>query len=327
VNEAQSYVVISEKIAMTNPAGLRPHNIDRASLTSPYIDDIAGLFGKLGDCPVFAALARRFPFSAPLRTRLKVSLPLGADDWGDCQMNIKASGRSALIIAAGFWVCVSGPLQAAEDADGGVAVYQAETAAEPPLALNKFTKKSRHWKRVSSQRKSVKVASRDSTERAKTSEKNIPVKKKVTVADAALNDDGSATPLPPSVANANAQLASADSPADSAIALSSQARDRLQVIAANPSEPQAEPPAANTELVAADELNEVDRALSENGNDKDRAPSAALAMAVAQAPAQTQAAALSTDDSAWSQTSLIGKIFIAFGGLLTLASAARMFMA
>ena len=39
------------------------------------------------------------------------------------------------------------------------------------------------------------------------------------------------------------------------------------------------------------------------------------------------AAAVSTDDSAWSQTSLIGKIFIAFGGLLTLASAARMFMA
>jgi hypothetical protein len=50
-------------------------------------------------------------------------------------------------------------------------------------------------------------------------------------------------------------------------------------------------------------------------------------MAVAQAAPQTQAAAVSNDDSAWSQTSLIGKIFIAFGGLLTLASAARMFMA
>ena len=29
----------------------------------------------------------------------------------------------------------------------------------------------------------------------------------------------------------------------------------------------------------------------------------------------------------WDQTSLIGKIFIAFGALLTMASAARMFMA
>jgi hypothetical protein len=243
-------------------------------------------------------------------------------------MNIKASGRSALIIAAGFWVCVSGPLQAAEDADGGATASRTETAAGPPVALSKFTKKSRHWKHVSSQRKSVKAASRDSTERVKTSEK-ISEKKKTLEADAALNDDGSAPSLPPSVANANAQLASADGPADSATALSSQARDRLQVMAANQSDPQAQPPAANTELVAADELNDVDRALSENANDKDKAPSATLAMAAAQAqaPAQTQAAAVSTDDSAWSQTSLIGKIFIAFGGLLTLASAARMFMA
>jgi hypothetical protein len=244
-------------------------------------------------------------------------------------MNIKASGRSALIIAAGFWVCVSGPLQAAEDADGGVTASRTETAAGPPVALNKFTKKSRHWKHVSSHHKSAKVASRDSTEPVKISEKKISEKRKTLEADAALNDDGSAPTLPPSVANANAQLTSADGPADSATALSSQARDRLQVMAANQSDPQAQPPAANTELVAADELNEVDRALSENGNDKDKAPAATLAMAVAQAPApaQTQAAVVSTDDSAWSQTSLIGKIFIAFGGLLTLASAARMFMA
>jgi hypothetical protein len=240
-------------------------------------------------------------------------------------MNIKASGRSALIIAAGFWICVSGPLQAAEDADGGVAAYKTETAAGPPVTLNKFAKKSRHWKRASSQRKSVTVAARDSTERAKTSEKKISEKKKTLEADAALNDDSSA--LPPTVANANAQLASADGSADSATALSSQARDRLQVMAANQSDPQAPSPAANTELVAADQLNDVDRALSENANDKDKAASATLAMAVAQAPAQTQAAIVSNDDSAWGQTSLIGKIFIAFGGLLTLASAARMFMA
>jgi hypothetical protein len=37
--------------------------------------------------------------------------------------------------------------------------------------------------------------------------------------------------------------------------------------------------------------------------------------------------ALSKDGSAWDQTSLIGKIFIGFGALLTMASAARMFMA
>jgi hypothetical protein len=242
-------------------------------------------------------------------------------------MNIKASGRSALIIAAGFWLCVSGPLQAAEDADGGVTASRTEAAAGPPVALNKFTKKSRHWKHVSSHRRSIKVAARDSTERANPSEKKISEKRKTREADAALNDDRSAPSLPPSVANANAQLASADAAADSATALSSQARDRLQLMAASQSDPEVQPGAANTELVAADQLNDVDRALSENGDDKDKAPSATLAMAVAQAPAQTPAAAVSNDDSAWGQTSLIGKIFIAFGGLLTLASAARMFMA
>jgi hypothetical protein len=35
----------------------------------------------------------------------------------------------------------------------------------------------------------------------------------------------------------------------------------------------------------------------------------------------------SSDNSAWDQTSLIGKVFIAFGALLTMASAARMLMA
>ncbi len=37
--------------------------------------------------------------------------------------------------------------------------------------------------------------------------------------------------------------------------------------------------------------------------------------------------ASSQESSTWDQTSLIGKIFIGFGALLTMASAARMFMA
>ena len=47
----------------------------------------------------------------------------------------------------------------------------------------------------------------------------------------------------------------------------------------------------------------------------------------APAPPATPVTAASKDDSTWDQTSLIGKIFIAFGALLTMASAARMFMA
>ena len=227
-------------------------------------------------------------------------------------MNIKASGRSALIIAAAFWVCVSGPLQAAEDADGGVAVSKTESAAGPPVALNKFAKKSRHWKRASSQRKSVKVASAENTKPSRI--------KKVSEADAAMKDDIQSA-IPPSVANANAQLAAADLPADTS-SVSTKASNMLRTMAAKQGEPETPAPAANMELVAADELNELDRAVSEGKSEDKPARTPTLAMAMAQAPA-----AASSSESPWDQTSLIGKIFIAFGGLLTLASAARMFMA
>jgi hypothetical protein len=236
-------------------------------------------------------------------------------------MNIKASGRSALIIAAGFWVCVSGPLQAAEDADGGVTVSKAESAAGPPVALNKFTKKSRHWKRASSQRKSVKLASKAATGDAKISRKN-----KAAEADAAMKDDGNPSAIPPSIANANAQLAAADLPADTD-SVSTKAGNLLRTMAGKQGDfaepaPEAAAPAQNTELVAEDQLNDVDRALSEAKSEDKPALVPTVAMAMAQAPA-----AVSSSDSAWDQTSLIGKIFIAFGALLTLASAARMFMA
>jgi hypothetical protein len=234
-------------------------------------------------------------------------------------MNIKASGRSALIIAAAFWVCISGPLQAAEDADGGVTVSKAESAAGPPVALNKFAKKSRHWKRASSQRKSVKVASTENTKPSRI--------KKIIEADAAMKDDTQSA-IPPSVANANAQLAAADLPADTN-SVSTKASNMLRTMAAkqgDSAEPETAAPAANMELVAADQLNDVDRALSEGKSEDKSEQKPALVPTVAMAMAQAPAA-VSSSESPWDQTSLIGKIFIAFGGLLTLASAARMFMA
>ena len=74
-------------------------------------------------------------------------------------MNINASGRAASIIAAAFWVCMSCPLQAAEESDGGAAAAQTEAAPGAPVALSKF-RKSRHWTHASSRRKPVRVASR-----------------------------------------------------------------------------------------------------------------------------------------------------------------------
>jgi hypothetical protein len=234
-------------------------------------------------------------------------------------MTIRASGRAASIIAAGIGLCILSPVQAAEQAEGGITASKSE-AAGPPVALSKF-RKSPHSKHASSQRKPAAVASKTSTKTrdAKTAGKKRSI-------DLALKDED-ASALPSSVANARAQLADADVSPESAAAIT-QARDRLQVMAANQPDAAAEP-AANTELVAADQLNEVDRALSESKSN-DKPPAAVQTMTVAQAPASAAAAAAAAaaaDDSAWGQTSLIGKIFIAFGALLTLASAARMFMA
>ena len=57
-------------------------------------------------------------------------------------------------------------------------------------------------------------------------------------------------------------------------------------------------------------------------------PAATLAMASADAPvAAATEPVMAGSSSTLDQTSLIGKIFIGFGALLTMASAARMFMA
>jgi hypothetical protein len=82
----------------------------------------------------------------------------------------------------------------------------------------------------------------------------------------------------------------------------------------------ADKPATDGQVVAADQLNDVDRALQQ---------SRPLALAAAEPPAlpATPILASSKEESTWDQTSLIGKIFIGLGALLTMASAARMFMA
>jgi hypothetical protein len=223
-------------------------------------------------------------------------------------MTIKASGRSALIIAAGIWACFSGPLQAAEGADDATISVskQASKEAGEPIVLKKFTK-SRH-----AQRKSSKTAQKST------------IDKKATEADAAGSSGAASTVIPPSVANANAQLASADTPSGSARAMSARANNILLAAAESPADAQ---PAADAQVVAADQLNDLDRALVEENKpaaQESQPPAATLAMV--RAPA-APVMAKGDDSSTWDQTSLIGKIFIAFGALLTVASAARMFIA
>ena len=233
-------------------------------------------------------------------------------------MIVKASGRSALILATGLFVCFAGPSQAAGATDPA-----ASATAGAPIALNKYAKHTAHHGKKVAQRKSSKVASKSSTDT------------KATATDAAA-DDGDNSPtiqpseIPPAVANANAQLASADTQNDTTKAMAARASSIVQ--AATDSQASPQPPANaaqdnthdNAQVVSADQLNDVDRSLHEGS-----AAATPVAMASADAPAATTPtpATASNESSTWDQTSLIGKIFIGFGALLTMASAARMFMA
>ncbi|MEA2829533.1 MAG: hypothetical protein QOF22_281 [Bradyrhizobium sp.] len=238
-------------------------------------------------------------------------------------MTYKASGRSALILAtgcfAGLLVCFAGPSQAAADVDNAAASSRPESAVGAPMVLNRFTRhNSQHWK-SSAHPKSSAAALKSSSSSTAAAPK-VSGEAATEVSDEAAtevrDEEGStSTPIPPSMANANAQMASADIPGANAKAMSARANDILQ---APPGHSADVPPAAETQIVASDQLNDVDRALQEN-----KPLAATLAMASADKPVM----ASNTESSTWDQTSLIGKIFIGFGTLLTMASAARMFMA
>ena len=211
-------------------------------------------------------------------------------------MHIKATGRSALILVTGlFALLLATPGYAAcvEDCAGSQAASQKASpkseATSAPLKLKKFSKKRVLGVRHATRRHRAVVASGQEK----------PAKAAGQAAEAAVEQP--VVQIPTEVANANAQL-----------------RDMPDALAK--SDPLA--PAATTtdgllQLVAADELNEVDRTAGQA-----ETPPPAVSAAVANSRAEMRG-----DDSTWDKTSVIGKIFIAFGSLLTLASAARMFMA
>jgi len=223
-------------------------------------------------------------------------------------MTIKTSARPVLILATGLFVCFAGPSPVAAGADDKAvadsksASSESGRAAEEFVAVKKYVKHgSRHWKRHA-HRTSGKVA-----------QKSSPAKK-TDATEVASADGGVSTAIPPSVSNANAQLVSADRPDGNARAMSARANDILQAAADKPVDAQ---PAAEAPVVPPDALNEVDRTVPASDP-----PAPTVATAAADAPAVES----SGDSSSLDRTSLIGKIFMACGGLLTLASAARMFM-
>lgn len=225
-------------------------------------------------------------------------------------MTIKASAGSALIFAAGLLISFAGLSPAMAAGEDSAAVSKSESATSGKSVRHG----SRYLKKRYAHRKSTRAASK-SDESKKAEEKRVA--------------DASGTPpaMPGWLANANAQMTAADAAPDSAkgmsAAMSEKANTVLQAAVDKPAD--AEAP-ADTAVVAPDQLNATDRAL--HLQEAAATSTQTVAMASTSRPAaESPGQAANSDSSTLDKTSLIGKIFIAFGALLTMASAARMFMA
>lgn len=211
-------------------------------------------------------------------------------------------------------------MAAGTDADS-VAVSKSESATSGKSSRQG----SRYLKKRYVHRKYTRAASK-SDESKKADERKV--------ADAS---GGTSPGFPEWLANANAQMTSsdavpvtsADAPPDSAkdtakgmsAAMSEKANTVLQAAVDKPADAEA---SADTAVAAPDQLNETDRAL--HLQEAPATSTQTVALASTSRPSAESSAA-NNDSSTLDKTSLIGKIFIAFGALLTVASAARMFMA
>lgn len=223
-------------------------------------------------------------------------------------MMMKASGRAALVVLTGLLLLFGASAQAAPSSastkpDG--ASKQAE-AVKP--GKQRHHASHRHTDSKTAQKSDDKADQTDKTDATPQADEA-----KASTAVPASSQ------MPPEVANAKAQLAAADTPpAAAASAMTGRANDNVQAAADNSAAPNSE-----NQVVAPDQLNDLDRALQQDNPPAQRAVVAATDAQPRPAPVM----ASSQPNSAWDQSSLIGKIFIGVGTLLTLASAARMFMA
>ncbi|MCA1456784.1 hypothetical protein I6F35_26800 [Bradyrhizobium sp. BRP22] len=228
-------------------------------------------------------------------------------------MITKASGLLAVLVAAGLFACVAAPSPVEAAGSGSTTASDSDTAA----SVKKQS--TRHGKRDKSAKTESKTESKSAE--SKSSESKSSDTKKPDSAEVA--DAAAAPTLPASVANAKAEL-TPNVPAENAGAMSARAN---MLLAASDKPDEAKAP-GDADVVASDQLNEVDRALQESQPQNQPVAQPQPAPAVAMTTAQASPAPVASDDnSTWDRTSLIGKIFIAAGALLTMASAARMFMA
>ena len=225
---------------------------------------------------------------------------------------MKASGRAASIVLAVLFLLFGGAVQAAPSSS---------TSSKPDSASKQAdTVKPSQQRRHSSHRGISSKTAQKSDDKA--DKKDATPQADEAKADEAKagNEAPASSQMPPEVANANAQLAQADTPtAAAASALTGRANDNVQAAADN----NTAAPGAENQVVPPDQLNDIDRALQQDNPPTQKAVVAATDAQPRPAPVM----AASGQSSAWDQSSLIGKIFIGVGTLLTLASAARMFMA
>ncbi|WP_454649208.1 hypothetical protein [Bradyrhizobium liaoningense] len=218
---------------------------------------------------------------------------------------MKASARAALIVLAGLFLLFGGIAQAAPNsaasnkADG--ADQQADTAKHRRQDSRRTSSSKTTQKSDDKADKKAAAARADEARNGNKAGGEVPV----------------SSQMPPEVANANAQLATDTPTAAAASAMTNRANDNVQAAADNTNVAPAE-----SQVVAPDQLNDIDRALQQETPGQ----KAVIAATEAQ-PRPAPVMASSHQSSAWDQSSLIGKIFIGVGTLLTLASAARMFMA
>jgi hypothetical protein len=243
-------------------------------------------------------------------------------------MNDWANGRLALIAVAAtfaFAAVIAKPASACSAAQcpsnnsdqQGVAANALPTYPEPaaeaaaePVKLKKFTKQAQTQARKAQLAQRARAGRLAAAHKRDQQDREAKTKRAKTAA----------------FANANAQVVDADATKDTAkdatkAFLPASPFDKpVASEAAQPARPAAETqnaqPAA-VELVAAEEFNELDRAAW----DANQMPK------LMKLKASESHAELRDDDSRWAQTSTIGKIFVAFGAMLTLGSAIRMFMA
>ena len=228
-------------------------------------------------------------------------------------MRTRRAGWVALVAAAGVWMGLSGGPALAAKSNANAPKASAANA-DRPLVLSKYKK----HKRATAARKSRTAQVRHVKKHA--SRVSDSAARKADTADNSTKK--SKSELPPEIANARAEALAADDARNIA------ALDNTNVSVSN-----------GAMIAASDPPKDNDAAPMDNtAASEDASPPAPVAVAPPQpplpagkivraVPSGERPVVKAEDSDTWNKTSLIGKIFIAFGGLLTLASAARLLIA